>query len=135
MSTTSRIMKFNKDVTSQRRKQRKALFQAPDHERGKHLVCKLSKDLRDKYSVKRITVITGDKVKVVSGHKDHRIEGEVKMVDRKKYRIHVEGAFQKPAKADSDATKKYIAISPANCIITEAKLYANRERLLNKNKK
>lgn len=84
----------------------------------------------EKYGVKRLTVIRGDKVKILSGHKDLRVEGEVKEVDRNKYRIHVEGAHPKGHEGKTYEKPRYVAIAPSNCEIVDLKMYANRERII-----
>ena len=67
-------------MSKQPRKQRKALYNAPAHARGKHLSASLSKDLREKIGKKSLPVKSGDKVRVVRGDfKGH--EGEVLTVD------------------------------------------------------
>ncbi len=45
------IMKFNKNVSSSRRKARKAHFQAPSNIRRKIMSASLSKELKEKYNV------------------------------------------------------------------------------------
>lgn len=45
-------MKYSANVTSSRRKQRKAHFSAPSSERRKRMVAPLSQELKDKYNVR-----------------------------------------------------------------------------------
>ena len=48
-------MKFNPNVSSARRKSRKAHFQATSFERRKIMSASLSKELQAKYNVSRVT--------------------------------------------------------------------------------
>ena len=58
-------MKFNKLVTSSRRKNRKRHFQAPSHLRRKIMSAPLSKELRSKYGVRSIPIRKDDEVQVL----------------------------------------------------------------------
>jgi large subunit ribosomal protein L26e len=49
-------MKFNKMVTSSRKKNRKSHFNAPSHVRRKIMSSPLSKDLRQKYNVRSMPI-------------------------------------------------------------------------------
>lgn len=57
-------MKFNKLVSSSRRKNRKRHFTAPSHIRRKIMSAPLSKELRKKYGVRSIPVRKDDEVMV-----------------------------------------------------------------------
>lgn len=57
-------MKFNKYVTSDRSKNRKRHFTAPSHIRRKLMSAPLSKELRQKYNVKRMPIRKDDEVQV-----------------------------------------------------------------------
>ena len=46
-------------MSKQPRKQRKALYNAPAHARGKHLSASLSKDLREKVGKRSLPLRTG----------------------------------------------------------------------------
>ena len=60
-------MKFNPNVSSSRRKNRKRHFQAPSHIRRKLMSAPLSKELRAKHGVKSMPVVKGDIVRVTRG--------------------------------------------------------------------
>lgn len=62
-------MKFNKQVSSSRRKNRKRHFQAPSHIRRKLMSAPLSKELRTKYNVRAMPIRKDDEV-VVSAQKN-----------------------------------------------------------------
>jgi large subunit ribosomal protein L26e len=57
-------MKFNKMVSSSRRKNRKRYFNAPSHIRRKLMSSPLSKELRQKYNVRSMPVRKDDEVQV-----------------------------------------------------------------------
>ncbi len=80
-------------------KQRKRLFNAPLHRRGKIMSVHLSPELRDKYGVRSIPIRVGDKVRILRG--DNRgIEGKVTKVDRKNYKVFVENVVRENARGD-----------------------------------
>jgi large subunit ribosomal protein L26e len=57
-------MKYNKLVTSSRRKNRQRHFKAPSHIRRKVMSAPLSKELRKKYGVRSIPIRKDDEVQV-----------------------------------------------------------------------
>lgn len=59
-------MKFNKHVTSDRSKNRKRHFTAPSHIRRKLMSAPLSKELRQKYNVRRMPIRKDDEVQVIT---------------------------------------------------------------------
>lgn len=77
------------DVSSSRRKSRKAHFAAPSSNRRTLMSSALSKDLRKKYNIRSLPIRKADEVTVVrGGHKD--TEGKVIRVYRKKFIVHIE---------------------------------------------
>jgi large subunit ribosomal protein L24 len=76
--------------TKQPDKQRKRLFAAPLHIRGKFVSSHLSSELRSSYGRRSVRVRTGDNVRILRGDKTG-FEGKITKVDRKKYRIFIEG--------------------------------------------
>jgi large subunit ribosomal protein L24 len=105
--------------TRQPKKQRKFLYNAPLHLRGKIMSATLSKDLREKYGVRNLPIRVGDKVKIMRGNAEIRgKEGKVVEVDPKRYRIHVEGVTRKK----TDGTEVYYPIHPSNVMIVELNL-------------
>jgi len=113
-------------MSKQPRKQRKALYNAPAHARGKYLSASLSKDLRDEIGTRSLPLRTGDKVRVVRGDfKGH--EGEVLTVDYGSYKVTVEEVtLSKP-----DGTATFLPVDPSNLVIIEADLKDDR-RIKNK---
>ncbi|MBS7624216.1 50S ribosomal protein L24 [Candidatus Bathyarchaeota archaeon] len=98
-------------------KQRKRLFQAPYHIRGKILSAHLSRELRKNYGTRSLPVRSGDVVRVLRG--DYKgVEGKVIRVDRKKYRIFVEGITRQKV----DGTTILVPIHPSNVEIIRLNL-------------
>jgi large subunit ribosomal protein L24 len=98
-------------------KQRKMLFQAPDHIRYKLFAAPVSPELRKSHGVKTIPVRSGDTVRIMRG--DHKgFEGKITSVDRKKYRIYVEGLTREKV----DGTTTFVPIHPSKVMITRLNL-------------
>jgi large subunit ribosomal protein L24 len=102
-------------MSKQPRKQRKALYNAPAHARGKHLSATLSKDLRADLGKRSLPVRSGDKVRVLRGDfKGH--EGEVLDVDYGSYKVTIEDVtLSKP-----DGTAVFLPVDPSNLMIIDA---------------
>lgn len=83
-------MKFNKFVSSSRRKNRRRHFAAPSHIRRKIMSAPLSKELRKKYNVRSIPVRKDDEVMVTRGHFKGQQSGKVIQCYRRKFAIHIE---------------------------------------------
>ncbi|OMH83614.1 60S ribosomal protein L26-1 [Zancudomyces culisetae] len=113
------------DVSSSRRKSRRAHFAAPSHLRRKIMSSTLSKDLRAKYNVRSVPVVKGDEVIVTRGTYKGR-EGKVVNVYRKKWVIHIERLVREKI----NGTSAQIGIHPSNVAITNLKLNKDREDLL-----
>ncbi|HIE24114.1 MAG TPA: 50S ribosomal protein L24 [Candidatus Korarchaeota archaeon] len=98
-------------------KQRKYLYRAPKHHRGKIMSAHLAPELREKYLTRSFPIKVGDKVVVLRG--DYKLhEGKVIKVDRKKYRIHIEGLRRRKV----DGTEVPIPIHPSKVMIIELDL-------------
>ena len=98
-------------------KQRKKLFQAPDHIRYKLFAAPLSPELRKSHGVKTIPVRSGDTVRIMRG--DHKgFEGKITRVDREKYRIYVEGLTREKV----DGTTTFVPIHPSKVMVTRLNL-------------
>ena len=113
-------------MSKQPRKQRKALYNAPAHARGKHLSATLSKDLREKLGKRSLPIRSGDKVSVLRGDfKGH--EGKVLDVDYGSYKVTIEEVtLSKP-----DGTATFLPVDPSNLMIIEADMDDDR-RIKNK---
>lgn len=112
-------------------KQRKALFNAPLHLRHKLLTAPLSRELREKYGIRRLPVRKGDVVRIMRGDwKGH--EGKVVRVDLKKVRIYVEGVQRKKV----DQTPVYYPTHPSKVMIIKLDLSDKwRRKMIERRKK
>jgi large subunit ribosomal protein L24 len=97
--------------------QRKRLFQAPLNQRYRHFSASLSRELKKFRGTNSLPVRAGDTVKVMRGDKKG-IEGKVSKVDRKKYRISVEGVTREKV----DGTAIPVLIHPSKVIIINLNL-------------
>ncbi len=111
------------------RTQRKRLFQAPAHRRYRYFAAPLSPALKKKHGTNAVPVKKGDTVRLMrGGHKG--FEGKITRVDRKKYRIFVEGITREKA----DGTTIQIPIHPSKVMITNLNLDDKWRRELLKRK-
>jgi len=103
--------------TTQPRKQRKMLYQAPAHIRYKHFSAPLSPSLKTSHNVSSLSVRSGDTVRIMRGDQKG-LEGKVTRVDRKKYRIFIEGITREKV----DGTTAFVPIHPSKVMITSLNL-------------
>lgn len=109
-------MKTHVEVTSSRRKARRAHFSAPSHIRHRIMSASLSKDLRKKHGIRSLPIRKDDEVVVVrGGSKGHK--GKVIQVTRTKYAIHID----KLTKNKANGQPYQIPIHPSNVFITKLK--------------
>jgi len=111
-------------------KQRKMLYQAPDHIRYKLFAAPLSPELRGSHGLKAMPVRSGDTVRIMRG--DHKgFEGKITRVDRRKYRIYVEGLTREKV----DGTTIFVPIHPSKVMVTRLNLDDKwRKNILKKKK-
>ncbi|KAL2214936.1 60S ribosomal protein L26-1 [Thermoascus aurantiacus ATCC 26904] len=114
-----------KEISSSRRKSRKAHFSASSGERRIIMSAPLSKELREKYNVRAIPIRKDDEVTIVRGSNKGR-EGKVTSVYRLKYVIHVERVNREKSNGQSVP----IGIHPSKVVITKLKLDKDREKIL-----
>ncbi len=117
-------------VSKQPRKQRKSLYNAPLHIRRKLLTAPLSKELREKYWIKRLPVRKGDEVRIVRGSYAG-MEGKVNRVDLKKIRIYIDGVTRERA----DGTPVFVPIHPSKVEIIKLDLSDKERRKIIERKK
>merc|ERR1712196_759866 len=127
MGTTHSVMKYSANVSSSRRKSRKAHFTAPSSVRRKIMSAHLNKDLSSKYHVKSMPIRKDDEVIVVRGSHRGR-EGKVIQVSRKKYVIHIE----RVTREKSNGSTVNVGIHPSNVTITKLKLDKDRRAILDR---
>ncbi|KAH6851302.1 translation protein SH3-like domain-containing protein [Chaetomium sp. MPI-CAGE-AT-0009] len=119
------MVKVSANVSSSRRKSRKAHFSAPSSIRRNIMSAPLSKELREKYNVRSMPIRKDDEVQIVRGlNKDK--EGKVTSVYRLKYVIHIERVTRDKASGQSVP----LGIHPSNVVITKLKLDKDREDIL-----
>lgn len=99
------------------RTQRKKLFQAPAHLRHRYFSAPLAPDLKKKHDTNAVPLKTGDTVRVMRGDRKG-FEGKVTRVNRKKYRIFVEGVTREKV----DGSTMPIPIHPSKVMITNLDL-------------
>ncbi len=103
--------------TCQPRKQRKMLYQAPLHARLRFFSAPLSPSLKASHHVNSIPVRMGDTVRIMRGDRKGS-EGKVTKVDRKKYRLFMEGITREKV----DGTTIPVSIHPSKVMITSLNL-------------
>ncbi|EXX75948.1 60S ribosomal protein L26B variant 3 [Rhizophagus irregularis] len=120
-------MKFSKDVSSSRRKSRKAHFSAPSSVRRKIMSAALSKELRDKYNTRSIPIRKDDEVRIVRGTFKGR-DGKVLRVYRKRWVIHID----RISKEKISGNTVPVGIHPSNVVVTKLKINKDRKSLLDR---
>ncbi|MDD2438955.1 MAG: 50S ribosomal protein L24 [Methanosarcinaceae archaeon] len=104
-------------VSKQPRKQRKARYNAPLHQRQKFMGARLSEELTKEYGTRSAAVIKGDTVKVMRGDFKNT-EGKVQSVSLKEGTIAVEGVISTKV----DGTEVSRPLYPSNVRITKLEL-------------
>ncbi|RIA97786.1 translation protein SH3-like domain-containing protein [Glomus cerebriforme] len=120
-------MKFSKDVSSSRRKSRKAHFSAPSSVRRKIMSASLSKELREKHNTRSIPIRKDDEVRIIRGSFKGR-DGKVLRVYRKRWVIHIERINKEKISGNNVP----IGIHPSNVMITKLKINKDRRHLLDR---
>lgn len=109
-------MKTHVEVSSSRRKQRKAHFSAPSHIRHRIMSSTLSKTLRTKYGIRSMPIRKDDEVVIMRGTRKGT-KGKVIQVQRKKWAIHVD----KVTKNKANGAPYQLPIHPSNVAIIKLK--------------
>jgi large subunit ribosomal protein L24 len=104
-------------ASSQKRKQRKFVFNAPLHVKHKFVNVSLSKDLKAEHSTRAVPVRVGDVVEIMAGQ-FKSTSGKVSKVSLIKTKVYVEGAAVKRR----DGTDSLYPIHPSNLRITSLDL-------------
>ena len=121
---------YNKAVSSNVSKLRKAHFTAPSSERRIIMSAPLSKELQTKYNVASIPVRKGDTVRVVRGNKSKKNGKDLKVIGvyRKKYCIHLEGLTTDK----NNGTSVQVPIHTSNVVVTDLYMNGSRQSILNR---
>ena len=98
-------------------KQRKRLYQAPLNERYTRFSAPLSSKLKESHGTNSVPVRNGDTVMIMRGDRKGS-EGKVTQINRKKYRIFIEGATREKV----DGTTTLMPIHPSKVMITHLNL-------------
>ena len=98
-------------------KQRKKLHQAPLSERYRRFSAPLSSKLKESQGTRSVQVRKGDTVMIMRGDRKGS-EGKVTQIDRKNYRIFVDGANREKV----DGTTIPVPIHPSKVMITRLNL-------------
>ncbi len=121
------MAKTHKNVTSSRRKCRKAHLSAPSHIRRKIMSSSLSRELRNKHKIRSLPVRKDDEVSIVRGINKGQTSGaKVLAVYRKKWVIHID----KVSRDRANGTNVRVGIHPSNVIITKLKMTEDRKRII-----
>lgn len=104
-------------ASSQTRKQRKYVFNAPLHVKHKFVNVSLAKDLKAEHSTRAVPVRVGDVVEIKAGQ-FKGTSGKVSKVSLIKTKVYVEGAAVKRR----DGTDSLYPIHPSNLMITSLDL-------------
>eukprot|EP01137_Pigoraptor_chileana_P015286 Opistho-2@71010 len=118
-------MKYNVNVSSSRRKSRRAHFAAPSNVRRVIMSAPLSKELRGKYNVRSLPIRKDDEVTVTRGHYKGQ-SGKVVQVYRKKWVVHIERVTREKA----NGSTVNIGIHPSKVEVTKPKLDKDRRGIL-----
>lgn len=119
-------MKQNRNVSSSRRKSRKAHFTAPSSVRRKIMSAPLSKELRQKYNVRSMPIRKDDEVQIVRGHYKGQQVGRVLTVYRKKWVVHIERIQREKV----NGMTANVGIHPSNVEIVKLKIDKDRKGIL-----
>ena len=111
--------------STQPRRQRKYLANAPLHIRQKLVSAHLSKDLRKQYGKRSLPLRKGDEVKVVRGSQ-FGLKAKVSQVNLNYLRVYLEGQLREK----TGGKKSPIPFHPSNLLITEAKLTDKKREAL-----
>lgn len=103
--------------SSQPRKQRKYLANAPLHMQHDMMSAHLTKELRKKFGKRNVPIRKGDVVKVMRGEYKKKT-GKIAEVNHRKMKVLIDGIY----KSKKDGTKIKIYFYPSNLLIQELSL-------------
>jgi len=105
------------NASTQKRKQRKYIFNAPLHIKHKLVNVSLSKELKTEHNTRSVPVRKGDTVKIMAGQ-FNGATGKVSKVSLGKTKVYVDGAAVKRR----DGSDALYPIHPSNLMITKLDL-------------
>jgi ribosomal protein uL24 len=115
------------EVSSSRRKSRRAHFSAPSHIRHRIMAATLSKDLRKKHGIRSSPVRKDDEVVILRGT-NKGTKGKIIQVFRKKWTIHID----KLTKNKANGAPYQVPIHPSNVSIVKLKEGKDRMAAISK---
>jgi large subunit ribosomal protein L26e len=118
-------MKYDANVTSSRRKNRKAHFSSHSEQRRTLMSANLSKELQARHGVRSMPIRKDDEVLIVRGMYKTR-EGKVTSCFRKKMIVHIERITREKVSGQQVP----VGIQPSNLVITKLKLDKDRKAKL-----
>jgi len=98
-------------------KQRKMLYNAPQHIRQKIMAAPLSPELIASKGVKSLPIRKGDTIQITRGD-NKGFEGKISRVDLKRYRIFIEGLTREKV----DGTNIFTSVHPSKVMIKKLNL-------------
>ncbi|AMD21836.1 HFL020Cp [Eremothecium sinecaudum] len=119
------MAKQSLDVSSDRRKARKAYFSAPSSQRRVLMSAPLSKELREKYQIKALPIRKEDEIRITRGSSKSQ-EGKITSVYRLKYAVRVD----KLTKEKANGSSVQLDIHPSKVVITKLHLDKDRKALI-----
>jgi large subunit ribosomal protein L24 len=112
------------------RKQRKRLYNAPDHIRHKLMAAPLTKELAEKHGAKNLPIRKGDTIRIQRGD-NKGFEGKISRVDLKNYRIYIEGLTREKV----DGTNIFLPVHPSKVMIKNLNLNDKKRKAVIERKK
>jgi len=116
-------------ASKQIRKQRKYVANAPLHIKRKMISSELSKELKEKYKIRNISLRKNDEVKITKG-KFKGKQGKIIKINTKKMKVYIEGIQVKK----QDGSKTNVPLKAPNLQIVNLNL-EDKKRLKNKSEK
>ena len=124
------MVKFNDQVSSSRRKQRRAHFSSDSAARRERMAAPLNSELRAKHGVRSLPVRKDDEVLIIRG--DHKgREGKVVQVYRKKWAIYVD----KVTREKANGTTVQIPVNASKVVLTKLRLDRARKASIERKSK
>eukprot|EP00915_Cephaloidophora_sp_WS-2016_P006463 GHVH01008739.1.p1 GENE.GHVH01008739.1~~GHVH01008739.1.p1 ORF type:complete len:166 (+),score=26.89 GHVH01008739.1:159-656(+) len=121
----NRSWRFKFVVMGKQTKDRKRHFTSDSRERRMIMSARLTKDLQQRYGIKRIPIVKGDTVICMKGTSVD-VEGKVESVYRKRFQVLVDSIKRKKVNNEEVCAP----VNASNLMITDLHLTTSRTRLL-----